>query len=137
MRPDPTRLEDTKAWSAKADNDLRFARIALAAQPPALEDVVFHCQQAVEKAEKAFLTWHDEPFRKTHSLAELGTQRAAIEPALAEVLRRANRLTSYVWRFRYPGVPEAPTDAETGEALVLAQQAVQAIRERLPAEARS
>ena len=38
----------------------------MAADPPLLEDALFHCQQAVEKVLKALLTWHDEPFRKTH-----------------------------------------------------------------------
>jgi HEPN domain-containing protein len=34
--------------------------------------MVFHCQQAVEKSFKASLTFHDQPFRKTHSLEEIG-----------------------------------------------------------------
>src|SRR5256885_948672 len=52
--------------------DLRAAALDLAADPPILDDLVFHCQQAVEKAMKAFLSWHDEPFGKTHNLETLG-----------------------------------------------------------------
>ena len=29
-------------------------------------------EASVEKALKAFLSWHDRPFRKTHSIEELG-----------------------------------------------------------------
>jgi hypothetical protein len=49
-QPDPRRLADTASWLRKASNDLRYAGIDLAAEPPASEDAVFHCQQAVEKA---------------------------------------------------------------------------------------
>ena len=34
---------------------------------PLLGDATFHCQQAVEKALKAFLIWHDRPFRKNRA----------------------------------------------------------------------
>jgi len=43
-------------------------RLHLKASLPFLEDALFHCQQAVEKALKGFLTWHDRPFEKTHDL---------------------------------------------------------------------
>lgn len=72
MPHDPILIVDTKAWLKKAANDLRAAALDLEADPPLLEDVVFHCQQAVEKSLKAFLTFHDRPFRKTHNLEEIG-----------------------------------------------------------------
>jgi hypothetical protein len=33
--------------------------------------------RAAEEAMKAFLAWHDAPFRKTHNLEELGQRWAA------------------------------------------------------------
>lgn len=56
------RAADTRAWLARAQDDLRGAEIDLAASPPLLGDAAFHCQQAVEKTLKAFLVWHDRPF---------------------------------------------------------------------------
>ena len=56
-------LGDTKAWLSKASNDLRAAAVGLKAEPPLLEDVLFHCQQAVEKSFKALLAFHDRLFR--------------------------------------------------------------------------
>ena len=47
-----------------------------------VEDVLFHCQQAVEKALKAFLTWHDRPFGKTHDLQRLGLRCPRVDPGL-------------------------------------------------------
>jgi HEPN domain-containing protein len=100
MQPDEARRADTSAWLAKAQLDLRSAEHALAAAPPLREDVVFHCQQAVEKAMKGRLAFHDVPFRKTHSLEELGRQCVAVDPGLQPLADQAAPLTEYAWRFR-------------------------------------
>lgn len=94
MPSETPRLRDTRGWLSKADLDVHAARIDIDAYPPLLEDASFHCQQAVEKALKAFLTWHDQPFRRTHDLNELGRQVTAIEPELEPLLpgRRALRV---------------------------------------------
>ena len=58
MPHDPILMAETRAWLIKAVTDLRAAELDLGASPPLLEDVVFHCQQAAEKALKGFLGWH-------------------------------------------------------------------------------
>lgn len=68
MAHDPVKIEETRSWFRKAGDDLRAASVDVEAEPPLLEDALFHCQQAVEKAMKGFLAWHDQPFGKTHSL---------------------------------------------------------------------
>ncbi len=123
MRPDDARRADARAWLTKAETDLRAASVDLAAEPPLLEDTLFHCQQAVEKAFKALLTWHDEPFRKTHSLEELGRQLTRLHPELTDLVNRVTVLTEYAWKFRYPGDVEPPTRSEADEAVVLAREA--------------
>jgi HEPN domain-containing protein len=136
MSHDPHRVADTQAWLRKAAADLRGAEIDLSATPPLLGDAAFHCQQASEKAQKGFLAWHDAPFRKTHDLAELGHQCVSIDSSLESICRRAERLTSYSWIFRYPGGPEGPTREEADEALALASEVYKEILARLPAEVR-
>lgn len=103
MPPDLLLVADTKAWFAKAANDVRAAEHEFTAVPPLLGDIVFHCQQAVEKAVKGFLTWHDRPFRKTHSLEELGEQCLEIDSTLKSLVDRVVPLTEYAWKSRYPG----------------------------------
>lgn len=44
-----------RGWLSKAANDLRGARIDLAADPPLIEDALFHCRQAAEKSLKAVM----------------------------------------------------------------------------------
>jgi HEPN domain-containing protein len=122
---------EVQAWLRKADDDLRSAQVDLAADPPLIEDALFHCQQAAEKAMKAFLTAHDTTFRKTHDLDELAAACGAIDATLNDALDPARDLTVFAWAFRYPGADEPPPETEAHESLTLAQTTVAALRERL------
>jgi HEPN domain-containing protein len=130
-------VEDTKAWLTKAKSDLEAAVHNLTASPPLLGDLVFHCQQAAEKAMKGFLAWHDVPFRKSHDLEEIGEACLSIDTSLKDLVDQAVPLTEYAWKFRYPGEVEEPTQTEAQEALALARQVYEAILARLPEEVRS
>ncbi|MBZ5566003.1 MAG: HEPN domain-containing protein [Acidobacteriia bacterium] len=132
MPPDPATIEDTRSWLKKAITDLRGATIDLEASPPLIEDALFHAQQAVEKALKALLTFHDRPFRKTHSLEELGEACLQIDAALRRIIDDAVPLTEYAWAFRYPGTPETPGLNEAQAALAVAIRVVDAILSRIP-----
>ncbi|MHB1162029.1 MAG: HEPN domain-containing protein [Chloroflexota bacterium] len=136
MRHDPALVEDTRAWLTKASMDLRAAGHLLGAAPPLLGDAVFHSQQAAEKALKAFLAWHDEPFRKTHNIEELGRQAVAFDATLQPMVDRAVGLTEYAWKYRYPGEPEEPARPEAEGALALAREVYEAVLSRLPQEVR-
>ena len=135
MPPDPRVLE-TRSWLAKAASDLRAAPHEFRADPPLLDDIVFHAQQAAEKTLKGFLAWHDRPFRKTHDLVELGHACTELDAALEGLLRQAAPLTEYAWRFRYPGDPEEPAEDEARSALSMARVVHEAILSRVPPEAR-
>ena len=137
MPHDSARVEDTKAWLTKAKSDLEAAVHNLTASPPLLGDLVFHCQQAAEKAMKGFLAWHDVPFRKSHDLEEIGESCLSIDTSLKDLVDQAVPLTEYAWKFRYPGEVEEPTQTEAQEALALARQVYEAILARLPEEVRS
>ena len=115
---------------------MRSAEHGLTASPPLYEDVLFHCQQAVEKALKGFLALHDTPFRKTHSLEEIGQQCIAIEPAMKGLLDQAVPLTEYAWKFRYPGELEIPTKEEVQEALRIGREVYSDVLARVPPGAR-
>jgi len=132
MPLDDARGEDVRAWLTKAAGDLRAAAHSLSADPPITFDVAFHCQQACEKALKAFLTWHDRPFRKTHSLEETGEACLAIDATLRQVIDGAVPLSEYAWRFRYPGEANDPLPEEAEAALAIARDLFDAIISRLP-----
>ena len=134
MPRDTVRVEEARAWLVKADHDLRGARAVLDADPPLVDLGLFHCQQAVEKTLKGFLLWHNEVFRKTHDLAEIGGQCAAVDPSLEPLCRQAERLTVFATLLRYPGVPQDPPPEEGESALRLAREVYNAVLERLPGE---
>jgi HEPN domain-containing protein len=102
-----------------------------------LADVAYHCQQGTEKALKAFLVWRDSPFRRTHSIEEIGEQCIQKDVTLKDIIDRASPLTEYAWKFRYPGEPEEPTVEEAEEALAAARETFQAVLSRLPVDVRS
>jgi len=136
MPHDPELVAETRAWLAKARLDLAAADHELTVEPPFVEDIVFHAQQAVEKSFKALLTWHGKPFRKTHNLEELGEQSLGVEPELRAIVDRAVPLTAYAWKFRYPGDPAVPSRDEAHGALTIARATLEAILRRLPEEVR-
>lgn len=134
MSPDPERAAEAHGWLTKAAGDLRTAAHLPAADPPLIADAPFHAQQAVEKTLKAYLSWYDAPFRKTHDLAELGRQCVGIDATLEDVCRRAERLTVVAWIFRYAGDEAEPPASEARDALALARDLNEAILGRLPRE---
>jgi HEPN domain-containing protein len=73
-------LAEVQEWLQKAHSNLLSARILLAHDPPVFDTACFHCQQAVEKALKAFLVWKEVPFEKVHSLVYLLDLGVAQEP---------------------------------------------------------
>jgi HEPN domain-containing protein len=128
----PEKQREVQAWLQKAQNDLRGAQIDLDASPPLIEDTLFHCQQACEKAMKGFLTYHDRIFRKTHDLDVLAQACLSIDPVLAAVLDPARDLTVFAWEFRYPGETETPPEDEVRSYLTTARQVFDKILSRLP-----
>jgi len=129
---EPEKAQEARAWFQKAVNDLRGADIDLAASPPLIEDALFHCQQAAEKAMKGFLTAHDRLFRKTHDLDELGRSCEGVDPNLAAVLGEARDLTVFAWEFRYPGGTSVPSKEEAQRALNTSRTVYEALLSRLP-----
>jgi HEPN domain-containing protein len=136
MPHDPELLAETRSWFLKGSRDLEAGAFGLTAPSPFTEDAVFHAQQAAEKALKAFLVWHGVPFRKTHSLEELGAQCEAVDGDLKPVIDKAVPLTKYAWAFRYPGEPEAPPHEEAQAMLALAREVFEAVLARLPEQVR-
>ena len=140
MELEQRKLRLTRAWLARASGDSRTAdRMAQAPMEPSA--VAFHSQQAAEKALKAYLLWHDRPFRKTHKLQKLVDQCAEIAPEFASLREAAQKLTPYVVAGRYPPAETEgqfpawaiePSKEQAEEALHLAREIVAFIRNRLP-----
>jgi HEPN domain-containing protein len=130
----PEKAEEVRSWLAKAQTDPRAAAVDLGTTPPLVGDAMFHCQQGAEKSLKAFLTAHDSLFRKTHDLDELAIACGRIDPALEREVDPARELTTFAWKFRYPGEPVEPSREEAETFVSLARKVYEAVRSRLPEE---
>ena len=128
MTPDELLRNEAAKWLREAAKDRNAAHVLLRAEP---SRSVFHSQKAAEKAIKAFLTFHQIAFRRTHNLTDLGSQCAAADPSLEPVLREVEALTDYASAFRYPDAPYEPDDAEAAEALALAAKLCEEMHRRL------
>jgi HEPN domain-containing protein len=97
----------------QGQEDLASARVLIGSGH--IANALFFCQQAAEKSLKAFLTWHERAFRRTHDLEELGEDCRAIDGTLAVLLEQADVLSDYAWKLRYPGANYTPEleEAET------------------------
>jgi HEPN domain-containing protein len=106
MNPlDPDLDSLVREWIGKANADLEAAEQLLptAQGRSGLREIVaFHCQQAVEKYLKAFLTYHQIDFPKTHSIRRLLRLAGRVNKEIPEALRDAAWLTPFGVEARYP-----------------------------------
>ena len=128
MTPGELLRSEAAKWLRQAAKDRNAAHALLEVEP---SRSVFHSQQAAEKAVKAFLTFHQIAFRKTHDLTDLGAQCAAADPSLEAVMRQAQELTDYASAFRYPDAPYEPDAAEAALALATASELCQEVEKRM------
>ena len=135
MNPHDARARETQEWLGKAREDLASARVLIDAGH--LTNALFLCQQAAEKSIKGFLTWHERPFRRTHDLEELGAACSSVDGTLGSQMERADILSEFAWKLRYPGVEITPERDEAEAMLALARDIFQGIQERLPREAKA
>ncbi len=122
-------------WLTKAQHDLKSAQRLADKSGPLLDTAVYHCQQAAEKALKAFLVYHDIRVPKTHDLAELSAAAATLTPNYGTLIGSAERLTQYATLFRYPGTQMEPTQADYDQAYQEASQFLSITLALIPAEA--
>ena len=125
MTAEQLRADEAVRWLFLAQRDLRAAKLLVGEEP---SSALFHCQQAVEKSLKAYLSFHNVPFRKTHDTRELAEQCTALNAALSTILAEASTLTEYAVEFRYADAPRDPDELEAEEALLLTQRVVDQIR---------
>ena len=129
---------EAKAWMVKAWRDLETARRSATGEPPFYDVAVYHCQQAAEKAVKAFLVHHGKAYEKTHDIEVLVDLAGEIEAGFSKLADAADALTPYATRFRYPNATFAvePQPAEYHEAEQHAQAVYDFVLNLLPKEAK-
>ncbi len=131
-------IPEAKAWMIKAWRDLETARRAATGEPPFYDVAVYHCQQAAEKAVKAYLVHQGKAGEKTHDIEVLIDLAGEVDPHFSSLADAADALTPYATRFRYPNATFAvePQPAEYNEAVRHAQAVYDFVLNLLPKEAK-
>jgi len=89
-------------WLKFAENDLAVVNILSNHHPLQLEIICYHCQQAAEKALKAYLLYSDEEPPKTHDLKKLVDLCIAVSPEFSDIIDACEYLSPFGVQPRYP-----------------------------------
>src|SRR3972149_12069834 len=130
-RPDKIRDEFVRQWSLKAEENFNAANSLIPYGQAFLSTVCFHSQQAAEKYLKAFLTYHQIEFPKTHDIGELLDLVARADNKLSESLRDVIVLTNYGVDVRYPGDSPDVTSNTAQQAIDMAAKVRRVVLESL------
>jgi HEPN domain-containing protein len=118
----------------EAKKDLAVAHKLSTGPDLYLGAAIFHCQQAAEKAIKAFLVFHDQRFEKTHDIEALISIAIPFEAGFSTWRVAGTRLTPFAAKFRYPGETMQPEPEEFQQALADAEGLYTFVLSVLPAE---
>jgi uncharacterized protein len=133
--PNPhARWQAVERWLRVAERDRKMVLACMASDPPLYDGAAFHCQQAVEKLLKGFLTLADRRGGKIHSLDQLGMLAQASFPDIAELVVAAHGWSKWATAYRYPeeDAPPEPDEAEIGVALDVIDRLAARLRAEQP-----
>jgi HEPN domain-containing protein len=132
--PDEAKRDLVGQWVAKAEEDFLAADTLIASGAECADVIAFLSQQAAEKLLKAYLTWLQIDFPRTHDIGRLLDILAGADADTAERLANADALSDYGVEIRYPGELPVLTIDAAKQAFALALQVRAAILALLPGE---
>jgi HEPN domain-containing protein len=120
-----------KYWLVKAFEDYKTIKILLKSPKEDLPTsaICFHSQQFIEKLLKAFLTFHNIPFPKTHILEILKQKCVEIDDSFQDI--DFKNLSQYAVEIRYPDEFYLPDVEEAIESVKIAEQIKNIILEKI------
>ena len=123
MNENDFRRRRTDEWLKKGDSDLRTAEILVKEEHPPTDTACFHCQQAVEKYLKGYLTFKRIDFLKSHDLDYLLKLCKDSNKKFADYGETVLALNKYGIEPRYPAdIPVYYSVDETKRAINLARE---------------
>jgi len=114
--------EKVKLWLIKAFEDYLAMKSLLSSSliKYTTSIICFHAQQMVEKLLKAFLTYHNVQFPRTHILEILKEKCLEIDEEFQKM--NFKNLSMYAVEIRYPDEFNMPSIEETNECVEIALQ---------------
>ncbi len=128
--------DEVKAWLTKAKSDLDSARVLIDYRPAVYDTACFHCQQAAEKAFKAFLVARAAEFDRVHAMSYLIDMCAAQNEAFDDLREKAELLGPFAVEVRYPGDALEVSHEDAEEAYAAAHAIWEFVLDQLPPRVR-
>lgn len=118
-------------WLEKAESDFATARILIFGDEKHFDTGVYHCQQTIEKVLKAFLTFHDAGFARTHDLENLVSCCLKYDSDFSAFMDQVSDITPYATEFRYPGEILEPSIEDAKSAYKTSAELLLFVKERI------
>ena len=118
-------------WLRRVRSNLEVARIGRVSEDILYDDLCFNCQQAVEKSLKGLLIHLGVNFPFTHSISALVSLIKESGVAVPDFVNDSARLTIYAVDTRYPPEQEPVSEEEYKEAVMIAEQVYNWVKEML------
>jgi HEPN domain-containing protein len=120
-------------WIKKSESDLTSSKVLLSNNPPILDTAVYHAQQCVEKALKAYLIFKTGSHQRKHDLTFLLGECNIIDTDFSNFSDEADSLAPYVTAYRYPGLSSdfEPDYEEAKEAIEYANKILDFVKRKI------
>lgn len=123
---------NSQSWIEYADNDLCAAQVLIDHKKPLIGVALYHIEQAVEKALKAFLIFNNTSFALTHDLKPLLTSCSKIDSGFDQFAIDAKEISPYATKSRYPNKSYTPlTKVAVEKFIQRAQTIIDYVHERI------
>lgn len=123
---------NSQFWIEYADNDLCAAQVLIDYKKPLIGIALYHIEQAVEKAFKAYLVSHRVSFALTHDLKPLLANCSKLDADFDQFAEDAKEISPYATKSRYPNKSYSPPTKAVVEKLIQrAQTIVEFVHERI------
>ena len=125
-------ISAAKEWLQFAQRDYDFAvDIESHFWPKHIEKICYNCQQAAEKALKAFLAYHEVIIPKTHNISLLVNLCSTYDASIRLENKAAKKMTDYATISRYPDFVTTWSETDATLALKYAKRVLEKVNKSL------
>ena len=122
-------MQEHERWLKVVDRDLKSAKHLLKGE--FFSTAVYHCQQATEKALKAYLAFKKHDVVKTHDLVKLTALCSQFDKTFEKLFHDAGHLNPFATKFRYPTEFEIPNFQDTKNSIQRTQKIVDFVLKKI------
>ena len=122
-------MQEHERWLKIVKEDLRVAKVLL--EKEAFSTSTYHCQQAAEKALKAYLVFKKQEVIKTHDLMNLVIVCCRLNRSFKVLHDAAENLNPFATKFRYPTEFDITDYVDTKSAIKQAQKIVDFVLKKI------